>query len=153
MTDLVELSEAREICPTTTRKALAAGALLVDVREAAEVAAVGFADCEVLHIPLSELEARWAEIPRDRDVVLACAAGIRSLKATYFLMYHGYDRVSNMAHGLTRWIARGFPVTGEASALSESTPSGCGCGDDATVNGGSCRGDAPPDQVSRCCAT
>ncbi|MDP3861038.1 MAG: rhodanese-like domain-containing protein, partial [Phaeovulum sp.] len=84
-----DLAEAREVCPTTTRRLLREGALLVDVREPDEVAAVGFADCEQLLIPMSEIEVRWQEIPRDRAVNLGCAVGVRSLKATNFLMYQG----------------------------------------------------------------
>ena len=116
-----DLPEAREVCPTTSRRLLAEGALLVDVREAAEVNQLAFAGCEQLRIPLSEFERRWAEIPRDRDVILACAVGQRSLKATYYLMYQGYDRVMNMQHGLKRWAARGFPVTGDAAGAPVAT--------------------------------
>lgn len=122
-----ELAEAKEICPTTTRRLLAEGALLVDVREPDEVARIGYAGCEVINIPLSQLEVRFNEIPRDRDVVLACAVGERSLKATYFLMYQGYSRVTNMRPGIARWVARGFPITGSADALAtaENTSSCC----------------------------
>ncbi len=124
----VELAQAREVCPTTTQRLLKEGALLVDVREREEVAKVGYAGGDVVNIPLSEFEGRWAEVPRDRDVVLACAIGERSLKATYFLMYQGYDRVANMKPGIARWIARGFPITGSADgvAASEAASSCCG---------------------------
>ena len=127
-TVLKDLAEAREVCPTTTRRLLAEGALLVDVREPDEVAKVGYADCEVLNIPLSQIEDRFNEIPRDRDVILACAVGERSLKATYFLMYQGYDRVMNMRPGIARWVARGFPVTGnpENIPLTGNASSCCG---------------------------
>lgn len=125
--DHKDLAEAREVCPTTSRRLLAEGALLVDVREADEVAQAGFADCEQLHIPMSAFGSRWAEIPHDRDVILACAVGERSLKATYFLMYQGYDRVANMQHGLRRWAARGFPVTGDAAAAAASDVGGTCC--------------------------
>ena len=122
-----DLAEAREICPTTSRRLLAEGALLVDVREPAEVAQAGFGDCELMTIPMSAFEARWSEIPRDRDVILACAVGQRSLKATYFLMYQGYTRVTNMQYGMARWAARGFPVTGDvAAAGAEVGGSYCG---------------------------
>lgn len=121
----VDLPEAREACPTASQKLLADGALLVDVREADEVAACGFAGCAVMHLPLSQFEARFAEIPRDREVILACANGDRSLKATYFLLYQDYTKVTNMKHGLARWVARGFPITGTAAAV---TAGGCGCG-------------------------
>jgi rhodanese-related sulfurtransferase len=120
-----DLAEAREVCPTTSRRLLAEGALLVDVREPAEVAQIAFADCEQLHIPLSQFEQRWAEVPRDRDVILACAVGQRSLKATYFLMYHGYDRVMNMQYGMQRWAARGFPVTGDAGLAGQGGGASC----------------------------
>ena len=52
----VELPPAREVCPTTTRRLIAEGALLVDVRELAEVAQVAFDAPGVLLLPLSEFE-------------------------------------------------------------------------------------------------
>ncbi|MFN6954855.1 MAG: rhodanese-like domain-containing protein [Acetobacteraceae bacterium] len=134
-----DLAEAREVCPTTSRRLLAEGALLVDVREPAEVAQLAFADCEQLRIPLSEFERRWTEIPRDRDVILACAVGQRSLKATYFLMYQGYDRVMNMQYGMQRWAARGFPVSGQAEGAPMAAGSCCG-------------GVEPAAEASSCCA-
>lgn len=121
----VDLPEAREACPTASQKLLAEGALLVDVREPDEVATCGFAGCAVMSLPLSQFEARFAEIPREREVILACANGDRSLKATYFLMYQGYTKVTNMKHGLERWVARGFPVTGTAATIPAG---GYGCG-------------------------
>lgn len=123
-----ELPKAREVCPTTTRGLLGNGALLVDVREKDEVERVAFADCEVLNIPLSAFEQRWSEVPREREVVVASASGEGSLKATYFLMYQGYERVANMKHGMVRWIERGFPVIGDASVSAAGTEAGCGCG-------------------------
>jgi rhodanese-related sulfurtransferase len=122
-----DLAQAREVCPTTSHRLLNEGALLVDVREPDEVAQVGFASCEVMTIPLSQFEERWQEVPRDRNVILACAVGERSLKATYFLMYQGYDRVANMKPGIGRWVQRGFPITGSAEgvAASEAASSCC----------------------------
>lgn len=136
-----ELAEAREVCPTSTRRMLAEGALLVDVREAGEVAQASFADCEVMQIPLSEFETRWSEVPQDRDVILACAGGQRSLKATNFLMYQGYTRVTNMQSGMQRWAARGFPVTGKVATSDASREVSSCCGSDT----------APASEVASCC--
>ena len=108
----VDLPQAREVCPTTTRRLLAEGALLVDVRELSEVAQVAFDVPGVVLMPLSELEQRFSELPRERDLVLACQVGQRSLKATYFLMFHGYTRVASMQGGLVKWAAKGFPLQG-----------------------------------------
>lgn len=128
-----DLSEAREVCPTTSQGLLKAGALLVDVREPSEVAEMGFAGCEVVNIPLSQFENRWSEVPRDREVILACAVGERSLKAAYFLMYQRYDRVSNMRLGIARWVARGFPITGSTDCVAASESASTCCGGSASA--------------------
>lgn len=147
-----DLAEAREVCPTTSQRLLKEGALLVDVREPAEVAAVGFAGCDVLNIPLSQFEDRWQEVPRDREVILACATGERSLKATYFLMYQGYANVANMKPGIARWVQRGFPITGSAEAVagSEAASSCCGGADPAPAAASCCGGSTAP-AGSSCC--
>jgi rhodanese-related sulfurtransferase len=147
-----DLAEAREVCPTTAHRMMGAGALIVDVREPAEVARVGYAGGDVVNIPLSQFEDRWQEIPRDRDVILACAVGERSLKATYFLMYQGYTRVMNMKPGIARWVARGFPVTGSADATAGATggPGCCGSTAEPAAEGASCRGGGQPG-TSGCC--
>jgi rhodanese-related sulfurtransferase len=49
------LPEAREICPTTTRHLVDEGALLVDVREPSEIAALAFDVSEIIRIPLGDL--------------------------------------------------------------------------------------------------
>jgi len=128
-----DLAEAREVCPTTSQRLLREGALLVDVREPDEVAQVGYGGCDVVNIPLSQFEDRWQEVPRDRDVILACAMGERSLKATYFLIYQGYTRVANMRPGIARWVARGFPITGSADAVASSEAASSCCGGSATA--------------------
>ena len=128
-----DLAEAREVCPTTSQRLLREGALLVDVREPDEVAQVGYGGCDVVNIPLSQFEDRWQEVPRDRDVILACAMGERSLKATYFLIYQGYTRVANMRPGIARWVARGFPITGSADAVASSEAASSCCGGSAAA--------------------
>ncbi len=145
-----DVAEAREVCPTTSQRLLKEGALLVDVREPDEVAQVGYAGCDVVNIPLSQFEDRWQEVPRDRDVILACAVGERSLKATYFLIYQGYDRVSNMRPGIARWVARGFPITGSAAAAAvPAAASSCcvGSGEAAPAQTSCCGGS----QAGGCC--
>lgn len=112
----------QEICPTTTQRWLAEGALLVDVREADEVAQLAYDVADMMHIPLSEFETRYAEIPQDRNVVMACRGGGRSLRATYYLANHGYDtaKVVNMKHGITRWVQKGFPTKGDTSSVLDA---------------------------------
>ena len=123
------LQEAREVCPTTTRRLLSEGALLVDVREPNEIQTLAFDVPSVLTIPLLALEQRWSEVPKDREVVLVCYSGDRSLKATYYLQYRGYTQVSNMAGGIAKWAKKGFPIKGKLEdVVSDISPSTSCCG-------------------------
>jgi len=70
------------------------GALLVDVRSAAEFAS-GNAPGSV-NIPLQELGSRLHEIPSTAPVVLCCASGTRSGMAKLMLKKKGYPQVFNI---------------------------------------------------------
>lgn len=137
MNDRVDLPRAREVCPTTTRRMIAEGALLVDVRERNEVALLAFDVPGVVLMPLSEFERRFADLPRERELVLACQTGPRSLKATYFLMYQGYTRVANMEGGVFKWASKGFPIQGAKPATADTAGTCC----------------AAPEASSACCGS
>jgi len=116
----------KEICPTTTQEWVKNGALLVDVREQDEIEALSYDVPNIMHVPLSEFEDRFTEIPKDKDVVMVCRSGGRSLRAAGFLVNHGYDKVVNMQHGMIRWAEKGFPTKGDTSAvLGNKTSSSC----------------------------
>ncbi len=121
------LDEAKEVCPTTTQSLLKQGYTLVDVRERDESARLAFDVANLILMPLSELEQRYAELPTDRPLILACQNGSRSLRATYYLMNKGYTNVTNMKFGMARWVARGFPILGDPGELPTTPSSGC-CG-------------------------
>lgn len=82
-------------------------ALLLDVREAAEVARArpSLPGDRQLHIPMGTLPARLHEIPRDRPVVCLCLSGARSAQVVAFLRRQGYDKVYNLAGGILAWSA------------------------------------------------
>lgn len=107
----------KEICPTTTQQWVKDGALLVDVRESDEVAELKYDVPNVLHIPLSEFETRYTEIPKDSKVVMVCKSGARSLRAAGYLINHGYEHVVNMKHGIIRWVQKGFPTIGDTTSV------------------------------------
>lgn len=125
-----------------TRRLIGEGALLVDVRERPEIERVPFDVPDLVVMPMSELERRFAELPRDRRLVLVCESGARSLKATYFLMYQGYTQVVNMEGGLLKWARKGLPVRGDVAQANA-----CACGDPAD---GSCCAPAPTSGAGCC---
>jgi rhodanese-related sulfurtransferase len=112
-------------------------ALLVDVRELEQVARLAFDVPGVVLMPMSDLQERHAELPRDRQLVLACMVGELSLKATYFLMYQGYTQVANMEGGIVKWARRGFPIKGTQPAAA-GAPIDVGCCGPTAPDGGCC---------------
>ena len=70
------------------------GALLIDVRSAAEFASGNAPG--TLNIPLQELGRRLSEIPKSTPVVLCCASGTRSGMAKLMLKSKGYRDVYNI---------------------------------------------------------
>ena len=141
-----------EICPTKTQVLVKNGALLVDVRENDEVAQLAYDVPNILHIPLTQFEERFTEIPKDRDVVMVCKSGGRSLRAAGFLVYHGYNNVVNMKHGMIRWAQKGFPTKGDTSSVLEnaSTSSCCDSHSHSTDSKKSCCHDEPKTEGSCC---
>lgn len=140
----------KEICPTTTQKWVANGALLVDVREKDEVAQLAYDVPNLMHIPLTQFEERFTEIPKDKEVVMVCKSGGRSLRAAGFLVNHGYDNVVNMKHGLIRWTQKGFPTKGDTSSIMENTSTSSCCNTSSSDSNKSCCSTEPKTEGSCC---
>lgn len=73
------------------------GAMFVDVRSSAEVAD-GMIE-GALNIPHNEVAYRLAELPKDRDLLIYCRSGKRSMMASEVLVKNGYTRVFNVVGG------------------------------------------------------
>ncbi len=61
-------------------------------------------------VPQSDLALRLAEVPKDRDVLVVCATGNRSMRAAGFLKAVGYNQITNLDGGTSSWIDAGNPV-------------------------------------------
>jgi adenylyltransferase/sulfurtransferase len=57
-------------------------------------------------IPLPELGRRFQELDPDRDIVIHCKSGMRSLKALQFLRDKGFQRVKNLKGGILAWAEK-----------------------------------------------
>ena len=66
----METIKIKEVCPTSTLELIKRNYLLIDVREENEFHQFSFDVPRVLHIPLSKLEERMNEIPKDEKVIL-----------------------------------------------------------------------------------
>jgi rhodanese-related sulfurtransferase len=95
------------ILPLEAAARLESGAVLVDVREQDEWDAVHVPNATL--IPLSEFQVRYTEMPKDKEIVLICAGGVRSAQAAQFAAGHGYT-VVNLEGGIKAWMNDGLPV-------------------------------------------
>ncbi|WP_338499355.1 rhodanese-like domain-containing protein [Streptomyces sp. SJL17-4] len=95
-----EVSPASRLTAAQLRAALAGDRppAVVDVRTLGEREANGFVD-DALHIALSELPRRTAELPTDRPLVVHCAGGHRSSIAASLLRRRGFEDVSDVLGG------------------------------------------------------
>jgi rhodanese-related sulfurtransferase len=96
-----------EIDPTTALSRIAAGALLVDVREPDETAQASYDVANLALIPLSDFAASSHTLPKDRELIMACRSGGRSARAMQFLLDSGYTNVVNLNGGIMRWQDEG----------------------------------------------
>ena len=77
--------------------------LLIDVRDGWEWGVGNLSALGARLVPLSEVEARLGEIPRDRAIVMVCRSGQRSRRAAELLARSGHTDVSNLGGGLQAW--------------------------------------------------
>ena len=81
------------------------GTVLLDVREPWEVAlaAIHLPGAQALHIPMTQVPQRLAEIDAGPSVVCICHHGARSAQVVAFLLQRGYSRIYNLAGGIDAW--------------------------------------------------
>ncbi|MDD3028958.1 MAG: rhodanese-like domain-containing protein [Alphaproteobacteria bacterium] len=92
---LVGIAEAQQL------KDSGKNVLFLDVRTQAEYNA-GHIDGALL-IPLDQLPSRYAEVPKDQDVIVYCRSGRRSAEAVALLQDKGYTRVKGLDGGFLAW--------------------------------------------------
>jgi NADPH-dependent 2,4-dienoyl-CoA reductase/sulfur reductase-like enzyme/rhodanese-related sulfurtransferase len=82
------------------------GRFVMDLRLAEEITAEEPALPGALNIPIHELRARMAEIPRDRPLLCVCAMGTRSAEAGVWLASQGFQDIVYLAGGMNLQNAR-----------------------------------------------
>ena len=91
--------------------------LIVDVRERNEFEQERVEG--VVLLPISEFVARHQELPKDRPLLMLCAAGSRSASATMYLLQGGWPDVRNITGGMIGWRQAGLPVVSGMPAAGE----------------------------------
>ena len=91
------------------------GCTLIDVREYPEYAGGRVAGAKL--IPLGDIENRYTEIDRNKQVYVMCRSGKRGGEAQRKLSALGFKNVRNVEGGIEAWKAEGLPVEKDADAV------------------------------------
>lgn len=104
------MRKIEQISPREAYAAYIRGSILVDVRDAAEVAAKAADLKRLVVLPFGELDQRLGELPTNRQVMFVSRIGIKSAQAAKILADNGFDQVATVQGGLTAWEAEGLPI-------------------------------------------
>ncbi|MEX2317689.1 MAG: rhodanese-like domain-containing protein [Pirellulales bacterium] len=104
-------SHVREVSPEEASRDLAAGAVLIDVRESEEFARAHAAGA--IHLSRGVLELKIEEVVPDvaTPILCYCGGGSRSALAAESLQRMGYTNVTNVAGGFKAWKEKGLAVS------------------------------------------
>jgi rhodanese-related sulfurtransferase len=92
----------QEITPAefVARRDGGASLTLLDVREDWELAVASVPG--VVHIPMGQISDRMNELDAEKEIVVLCRSGRRSLEVAKFLQQKGFKTV-NLAGGILAW--------------------------------------------------
>ena len=74
---------------------------LIDVREREELAIAAIEGARVL--PMSQAATWIDQLPGDRELVIVCHHGMRSMQVAIALAQRGHQNVTNMTGGIDLW--------------------------------------------------
>jgi len=61
-----------------------------------------------INIPVAELRTRHEELNKDKTTVLICSSGNRSSLGVSILEQHGFNKIYNVAGGMTGYSSAGY---------------------------------------------
>lgn len=106
-----EMAEITYISPDEVYKIISSNQksdyIILDVRTASEFKEEHIEGAVL--IPVSELEGKLDELPKDKPIIVYCRSGSRSRRAADILVKNGFTHVYDMG-GIGGWINSGYPV-------------------------------------------
>lgn len=82
--------------------------LIVDIRNANELAEVRIADSLVIH--MGDIPAHINTLPTDRPLAVICGSGVRSAIVASLLQSRGFTDVASVTGGIDAWQKNGLPI-------------------------------------------
>lgn len=84
--------------------------VILDVRTPGEVAQGHIANATIIDIYDQNFIAELSNLPKDKEVYVYCASGVRSVQAAEILQQNGFTHIYNLSEGLMDWQRSGYPL-------------------------------------------
>ncbi|MDI1321744.1 MAG: rhodanese-like domain-containing protein [Algoriphagus sp.] len=84
--------------------------IILDVRTPGEVAQGYIANATIIDIYDQNFINQLSKLPKDQEVYVYCASGVRSVQAAEILHQNGFTKVYNLSEGLMDWQRSGYPL-------------------------------------------
>ncbi len=84
--------------------------IILDVRTPGEVAQGYIANAVIIDIYDQNFIAELNKLPKDKEVYVYCASGVRSVQAAEILQQNGFTHIFNLGDGLMDWQRSGYPL-------------------------------------------
>lgn len=96
------MSNIKEVTPVEVEVIIANNkdTVIIDVREDEEVANGMIHDA--LHIPLQQIPEKITNLNKEKEYILVCRSGGRSMNAALYMEEEGF-KVANMVGGMLEW--------------------------------------------------
>jgi rhodanese-related sulfurtransferase len=99
--EVIGMADIKEITPAETAERMEDEQVeVIDVREDEEVAQGMIQDA--LHIPLGDIPEAAEKLDKEKEYILVCRSGRRSLNAAKYLEEQGFKAL-NMSGGMLKW--------------------------------------------------
>ena len=76
--------------------------ILLDVRTELETITSSIST-NAIHIPMSEIPTRFTELNKDKEIIIHCKSGKRSVKVCEFLINNNFKNIKNLKGGILAW--------------------------------------------------
>lgn len=83
---------------------------ILDVRTSGEVAQGYIANAVIIDIYDPNFTEEINKLPKDQEVYVYCATGMRSVEAAEILRQNGFTKIFNLSDGVLRWQRNGYPL-------------------------------------------
>lgn len=87
------------------------GVVVLDVRTPDEYRAGHLKDAKLANVNDAGFDANIAKLDKNKPVVVYCAVGGRSARASDIMVQKGFKNVYNVSGGYNAWSAAGLPTT------------------------------------------